>query len=192
MAHAATGDVKYYGADVAGFWTQFYGPRSNRPGFWTQFYGHAATGDGKYYGADVALLEFGRRWEYLEKRKKKKIVTDREEKRGAEGSGKEGQRAGGQASQAKCKYYIYNTEHTHTHTHTCFQSIVFSVPPSRTLSLLILSLYVFINTYITHTQTHTRSLFMSHSFVCVCSREGGGFLLSLDVCVCDREGGGRV
>ncbi len=172
MAHAATGDVKYYGADVAGVWTQFYGPRSNRPGFWTQFYGHAATGDGKYYGADVALLEFGRRWEYLEKRKKKKIVTDREEKRGAEGSGKEGQRAGGQASQAKCEYYICDTEHTHTHTHTqCFQNIVFSVPLSRTLSLLILSLYVFMYAYITHRRTHTRSLFMSLTRLYMCARE---------------------
>ncbi len=136
---------------------------------------------GSVIGADVALLEVGRRWEYLPQRKEMKIVTESKEKRGKEGNGKEGQRAGGQASQAKCKYYIYDTEHTHTHTHTCFQNIVFSVP--RTLSLLVLSLYVFIYAYITHTQTHTRSLFMPLTRLYISDRERGG-LPSLSRCVC--------
>jgi hypothetical protein len=147
-----------------------------------------ATGS-KYHDADVALLEVGRRLEYLPQRKEMKIVTESEEKRGKEGSGKEGQRAGGQASQANANI-IYDTEHTHTHTHTCFQNIVFSVPLSRTFSLLILSLYVFIYTYITHTQTHTRSLFMSLTRLYVCARERGGASFSLSMCVCVIEKGG--
>jgi hypothetical protein len=48
--------------------------------FGRNFMAHAATGDGKYYGADVALLEFGRRWEYLPQRKEMKRATESEGK----------------------------------------------------------------------------------------------------------------
>ncbi len=65
-----------------------------------------ATGS-KYQNADVALLEVGRRLEFLPQRKEMKRAAESKEKRGKEGKGKEGQRAGGQASQAKCKYYVY-------------------------------------------------------------------------------------
>jgi hypothetical protein len=53
----------------------------------------------------------------------------------------------------------------------------------------MLSLYVFICTYITHTQTHTRSLFISLTLLYVCDRERGGGSFSLSMCVCVIEKG---
>ena len=90
-----------------------------------------ATGS-KYHDADVALLEVGRRFEYLPQRKEMKRATESEGKREKEGSGKEGQRAGGQASQANANiiHMILNT-HTHTHTH------VFRISSSLYLSLAL-------------------------------------------------------
>ncbi len=121
MAHAATG-----------------------PDFGRNFMAHTATGDGKYYGADVALLEFGRRLEYLPQRKEMKRATESEEKRGKEGSGKEGQRAGGQASQANANiiYMILNT-HTHTQTHMFSEYRLLCTSLSHSLTLDIISIRVY-------------------------------------------------